>query len=99
MRRRARGVTRAVCWFEWDSFAEALTSGGRGGSDTGRCGLLPPPRLAILALAIAAARTGVRDDTPGHVRREVETMLRTETDKAQYLEVPSRAAGASAWRD
>jgi class 3 adenylate cyclase len=87
---RTQALRSAVlAWFEWDSFAEALTLGRQLRVAAEHADLTASHRhaWAILALAIAAARTGVRDDTPGHVRREVETMLRTETDKAQYLEV------------
>ena len=87
---RTQALRSAVlAWFEWDSFAEALTLGRQMRMAATQVDVVSSHRhaWAILALAIAAARTGVRDDTPGHVRREVETMLRTETDKAQYLEV------------
>jgi hypothetical protein len=78
-----------LAWFEWDSFEEALTLGRQMRMAAAQADLVASHRhaWAILALAIAAARTGVRDDTPGHVRREVETMLRSLTDKPQYLEV------------
>jgi tetratricopeptide (TPR) repeat protein len=87
---RTQALRSAVlAWFEWDSFAEALTLGRQLRVAAEHADITASHRhaWAILALAIAAARTGVRDDTPGHVRREVESMLRSETDKAQYLEV------------
>jgi tetratricopeptide (TPR) repeat protein len=87
---RTQALRSAVlAWFEWDSFAEALALGRQLRMAATHVDVVASHRhaWAILALAIAAARTGVRDDTPGHVRREVETMLRSETDKAQYLEV------------
>jgi class 3 adenylate cyclase/tetratricopeptide (TPR) repeat protein len=87
---RTQALRSAVlAWFEWDSFSEALTLGRQLRMAATHVEVVASHRhaWAILALAIAAARTGVRDDTPGHVRREVESMLRTETDKAQYLEV------------
>jgi class 3 adenylate cyclase len=87
---RTQALRSAVlAWFEWDSFEEALTLGRQMRVAAEHADITASHRhaWAILALAIAAARTGVRDDTPGHVRREVETMLRSETEKAQYLEV------------
>jgi len=87
---RAQALRSAVlAWFEWDSFEEALTLGSQLRVAAAQADINTSHRhaWAILALGIAAARTGVRDDTPSRMRRDVEALLRSEADRPQYLEV------------